>query len=90
MWSNALSIHIQSLVKLQNKIVRIISSSYHTTEQLYTNTGILPFKILVTQRIGLLMHKLSQCDVPNLSKIYINIIITYTLTSHGMLIIFIQ
>ena len=36
---NALSIHIQSLVKLQNKIVRIITSSYHTTEQLY-NTSI--------------------------------------------------
>ena len=31
-WGNALSIHIQSLVKFQNKIVRIITSSYHTTE----------------------------------------------------------
>ena len=89
-WGNALSIHIQSLVKLQNKIVRIITSSYHTTEQLYNNTGILQFKILVTHRIGLLMSKLSHGNVPNQSKIYINQIITYTLTSHGMLIIFIQ
>ena len=30
-WGNALSIHIQSLVKSQNKIVRIITSSYHIT-----------------------------------------------------------
>ena len=37
-WGNALSIHIQYIVKLQNKIVRIITSSSHTTEQLYTNT----------------------------------------------------
>ena len=31
---------------------------------LYTNTGIPPFKILVTHRIGLLMHKLSHGNVP--------------------------
>ena len=63
-WGNVLSIHIQSLVKLQNKIVIIMTSLYHTTEQLYKNTGILPFKILVSHRIGLLMHKLSHGNVP--------------------------
>ena len=63
-WGNALSIHIQSLVKLQNTIVKIITSLYHTTEQLYNNTGILPFNILVTHRIGLLMLKLSHGYVP--------------------------
>ena len=63
-WGNALSIHIQSIVKLQNKIVTLITSSYHTTEQLYNNTGILPFKIFVTHRIGLLMYKLSHGNVP--------------------------
>ena len=63
-WGNALSTHKQPLVKLQNKIVRIITYSYHTTEQLYTITRILPLKILVKQRIGLLMHKLSNCNVP--------------------------
>ena len=42
-WGNALSTHIQPLIKLQNKIVRIITYSSHTTEQLYENTGILPF-----------------------------------------------
>ena len=30
-WGNALSIHIQSLVKLQNNIVRIITSLYYRT-----------------------------------------------------------
>ena len=43
-WGNALSTHIQPFIKLQNKIVRIITLS-HTTEQLYENTGIIPFKI---------------------------------------------
>ena len=33
-WGNALSTHIQPLIKLQNNIVRIITSSSHTTEQL--------------------------------------------------------
>ena len=41
---NALSTHIQPLIKLQNKIVRIITSSSHTTDQLYEKTGILQFK----------------------------------------------
>ena len=48
-WGNALSTHIQPLIKLQNKIVRIITSSSHTTDQLYENTCILQFKILVKQ-----------------------------------------
>ena len=85
-WGNALSIHIQSLVKLQNKIVRIITSSYHTTEQLYTNTGILPFKILVRHRIGLLMHKLSHGNVPkpiqNVYKSNHNVHTHYTRHAH--------
>ena len=56
---NALSTHIQPLIKLQNKIVRIITSSSHTTEQLYENTGILQFKTLVKHIIGLLMYSIS-------------------------------
>ena len=63
-WGNALSTHIQPLIKLQNKIVRIITSSSHTTDQLYENTGILQFKILVKHRIGLLMYKISHGNVP--------------------------
>ena len=65
-WGNALSTHIQPLIKLQNKIVRIIASSSHTTEQLYENTGILQFKILVKHRIRLLMYKISHGNVPKL------------------------
>ena len=63
MWGNALSTYLQPLIKLQNKIVRIITYSYHTTEQLYENTGIFPFKILVKHRIGLLMYTISHGNV---------------------------
>ena len=65
-WGNALSTHIQPLIKLQNKIVRIITSSSHTIEQLYENTGILQFKSLVKHIIGLLMYKISHGNVPKL------------------------
>ena len=85
-WGNALSIHIHSLIKLQNKIVRMITSSYHTAQQLYTNTGRLPFKILVTHRIGLLMHKLSHGNVPkpiqNVYKSNNNVHTHYTRHAH--------
>ena len=87
LWGNVLSTHIQPLVKLQNKIVRIISYSYHTTEQLYTITRILPLKILVKQRIGLLMHKLYMAMFRKLFKTYINPILMSTPTSHDKLII---
>ena len=63
--------HVQSLVKPQNKIVRMIPSSSHTTEQLFYNTGILPLKILGKHIIALLMHKLSHGNVPKpLQKLY--------------------
>ena len=54
------------LLKIQNKILRIITYTYHhvNNDQLYYNTGILPFKILVKQRIGLLMHKMANGNVP--------------------------
>ena len=65
-WGNALSTHIQPLIKLQNKIVRIITSSSHTTDQLYENTGILQLNCLVKHRIGLLMYKISHGNVPKL------------------------
>ena len=65
-WGNALSKHVQPLNKLQNKILKIISPShrYINKEQLYARSGILPFKILVKHRIGLLMYKLSNGNVP--------------------------
>ena len=61
-WGNALSNHVQPLIKLQNKITP--SHRYIIKEQLYARSGILPFKILVKHRIGLLMYKLSNGNVP--------------------------
>ena len=61
-WGNALSIHLKPLLKLQNKILRIITYTVNhvNKDELYYNTGILPLKILVKHRIGLLMHKLAK------------------------------
>ena len=65
-WGNALSIHLTPLLKLQNKILRIITFTHHriAKDKLFYNTGILPFNVLVKHRIGLLMHKLSNGNVP--------------------------
>ena len=65
-WGNALSTHTQPLIKLQNKIIRIITNSHFlaSTEKLYNETGILPFVTLVEYRIGLLMFKIAKPTVP--------------------------
>ena len=65
-WGNAWSIHLTPLLNLQNKILRIITFRYHRIDKdkLFYYTGILPFNILVKHRIGLLMHKLSNGNVP--------------------------
>ena len=65
-WGNALRKHFQPLIKLQHKILKIFSSSHSFIhkEQLYDNSGILPFDILVKHRIGLLMHTLTNGNVP--------------------------
>ena len=49
---------------LPTRKVGVFSS--HTTDQLYENTGILQFKILVKHRIGLLMYKIYHGNVPKL------------------------
>ena len=48
-WGNALSTHTQPLIKLQNKIIRIITNSHFlaSSGKLYNETGILPFVTLV-------------------------------------------
>ena len=65
-WVNALSSHTHPLIKLQNKIFRIITNSHFlaTSERLYNETGILPFVTLVKYRIGLLMFKIAKLTVP--------------------------
>ena len=63
-WGNALSIHLTPLLKLQNKILRTITHNRIDKDKLFYNTGILPFNVLVKHRIGLLMHTLSNGNVP--------------------------
>ena len=74
---------------LLNYKIRLLELSFLRTilrEQLYTNTGILPFKILVTHRIGLLMHKQSDGNVPkpiqNLYKSNNNVHTHFTRHAH--------
>ena len=64
-WGNALRKHVQPLIKLQNKILKIITPSHRfiNKEQLYAHSGILPFNLLVKHRIGLLMYKLSNGNI---------------------------
>ena len=72
-WGNALSIHTQPLIKLQNKIIRIITKSHFlaSSEKIYNETGILPFVTLVKYRIGLLMFKIAKHTVPvSISRLY--------------------
>ena len=63
---NCLSKHVQPLIKLQDKILKIITPSHRfiNKEQLYAHSGILPFNLIVKHRIGLLMYKLSNRNVP--------------------------
>ena len=65
-WGNALSTHTQPLIKLQNKIIRIITNSHFlaSSEKVYNETGILPFVTLVKYQIGLLMVKIAKHTVP--------------------------
>ena len=72
-WGNALCIHTQPLIKLQNKIIRIITNSHFlaSSEKLYNETCILPFVTLVKYRIGLLMFKIAKLTVPiSISRLF--------------------
>ena len=55
-----------SVLILHNNILRIIIFTYHPIDkdQLFHNTGILPFNILVKYRNGLFMHTLPNGNVP--------------------------
>ena len=72
-WGNALSTDTQPLIKLQNKIIRLITNSHFlaSSEKLYNETGILPFVTLVKYRIGLLMFKIAKLTVPiSISRLF--------------------
>ena len=63
-----MSTHTQPLIKLKNKIIRIILHSHFlvSSEKLYNETG-----ILVKYRIGLLMFKITKHTVPiSISRLF--------------------
>ena len=64
---NATHIYLLPLIKLQKKIVRGITFSkyFAHTAELFVNLDILPFKLLVVHRIGILMFKNYLGYVPN-------------------------
>ena len=58
-WGNAVNIYLDPLIKLQKKIIRVITFSQHLahTNDLFVQLQILPFMKLVIHRIGLQMLK---------------------------------
>ena len=65
-WGTASQIHLLPLIKLQKKIIRIISfSPYNSpTKSIFEDLEILPFKKLVFHRIGLQMYKYEYSIIP--------------------------
>ena len=65
-WGNACDSHLNPIIKLQKKIIRIITFSAYKahTVPLFDTLKILPFKKLVVQRIGLQMYKYSRNTLP--------------------------
>ena len=58
-WENACDTHLDPIIKIQKKCVRVITFSHYLepTESLFKDLKILAFKKLVIQRILLLMFK---------------------------------
>ena len=65
-WGNACQSHLDPIIKLQKKIIRLITFSSYTahTSTLFIELNILHLKNLVIQRIGLQMHKYSNNKLP--------------------------
>ena len=65
-WGTASQNPLQPLIKLQEKIIRIISfSPYNSpTKPIFEHLEILPFKKTVFHRIGLQMYKYEYCIIP--------------------------
>ena len=65
-WGNACQAYVDPLIKLQKKIVRIMTFSSHDahTEPLFKTLHVLKFKKLVIQRIALMMFKFSIRELP--------------------------
>ena len=65
-WGNAANIYLDPLIKLQKKIIRVITFSQYLahTNDLFVQLQILPFKKLVIHRIGLQMFKINLGYIP--------------------------
>ena len=66
-WGNTAEKYLDPLIKVQKKIVRVITFSPYLshTDPIFKDLNILPFSKLVTQRIGVLMFKYSIHVLPN-------------------------
>ena len=67
MWGNTAEKCLDPLIKVQKKIVRVMTFSPYLsyTDPIFRDLNILPFSKLVTQRIGVLMLKYSIHVLPN-------------------------
>ena len=59
-WGNAAIKYLDPIHKLQRKVLKIITHSRHATSKtvLFNKIDVLPFNLLTTYRIGILMHKI--------------------------------
>ena len=66
-WGTAPKKYLDPLIKIQKKIVRIITFSPYLchTDPIFKDLNLLPISKLVTQRIGLLMFKYSIHSLPS-------------------------
>ena len=66
-WGNTAEKYLDPLIKVQKKIVRVITFSPYLshTDSIFKDLNILPFSKLVTQRISVLMFKYSIHVLPN-------------------------
>ena len=74
-WGNTPDTHIDPLIKLQKKVIRIITFSPYLahTEPLFKELNILPFPKVVIQRIALQMFKFTNKLLPSaISELFIS------------------
>ena len=65
-WGNTNAVHLDPIIKIQNKIVRTITFSHYPahTEPIFDTLNILNFNNLVVHRIGFMMFKYYKDLVP--------------------------
>ena len=65
-WGNTSSVHLDPIIKIQKRCVRIITFSDYLSpsEPIFQTINIVNFRNLVEQRISLLMFKIYKTGVP--------------------------